>query len=184
MIVRGDEREGSGMATVITREASVRRAVPLAPDWLDRVLSAGAVILLLAALAAIARGAADWGKVPTVIWLHLFTILIATALTPVMLLRRRGDRAHRRIGTVWVAAMLATAVTSLCIHVSGPGHFSFIHVLSAWTLIQVPVIWWSARTHGVARHRGSVRGMVIGALLIAGFFTFPSHRLLGTWLFG
>jgi len=29
-----------------------------------------------------------------------------------------------------------------------------------------------------------VRGLIIGALLIAGFFTFPFHRLLGHWLFG
>ena len=28
-----------------------------------------------------------------------------------------------------------------------------------------------------------VRGLVIGALLIAGFFTFPFNRLLGSWLF-
>lgn len=67
---------------------------------------------------------------------------------------------------------------------SGPGRFSVIHILSLWTLVQVPVIWWSARTHDVARHKGSVRGMVIGALLTAGFFTFPFGRLLGRWLFG
>ena len=35
----------------------------------------------------------------------------------------------------------------------------------------------------LARHRRSVHGMVIGALLIAGFFTFPFNRLLGAWLF-
>jgi hypothetical protein len=25
---------------------------------------------------------------------------------------------------------------------------------------------------------------VVGALLTAGFFTFPFHRMLGSWLFG
>jgi uncharacterized membrane protein len=29
-----------------------------------------------------------------------------------------------------------------------------------------------------------VRGMVTGALLVAGFFTFPFGRMLGAWLFG
>jgi uncharacterized membrane protein len=33
------------------------------------------------------------------------------------------------------------------------------------------------------RHRRGVRAMVTGALLIAGFFTFPFDRLLGHWLF-
>ena len=53
-----------------------------------------------------------------------------------------------------------------------------------WTLLQVPVIVLAARRHDVARHRSAVRGMVLGALLIAGFFTFPFNRLLGQWLFG
>ena len=154
------------------------------PERIDRLLSAGAVILFVAAVAAILRGHDQWRMVPALIWLHLATILVATALTPVMLLRVRGDRRHRTIGKLWIVAMLATAISSLFIHVSGPGRFSVIHLLSFWTLVQVPLIWWTARHHDVARHRRAVHGMVIGALLVAGFFTFPFHRLLGTWLFG
>jgi uncharacterized membrane protein len=30
----------------------------------------------------------------------------------------------------------------------------------------------------------AARGMVLGALLVAGFFTFPFGRLMGRWLFG
>ncbi len=121
--------------------------------------------------------------VPGLVWTHLLTILIATALTPVMLLRARGDRRHRMIGKLWIGAMTATAVISLFIHSSGSSQFSIIHLLSLLTLVQVPLIWWTARHHNIARHRRAVYGMVIGALLVAGFFTFPFHRLLGTWLF-
>ncbi|MGJ3627310.1 DUF2306 domain-containing protein [Sphingomonas sp. MMS24-JH45] len=137
------------------------------------MLSIGAVVLFAAAVAAIVRGHAQWQMVPTLIWVHLATILVATALTPVMLLRRRGDRRHRAIGKVWIAAMLATAITSLFIHVSGPGRFSIIHLLSFWTLVQVPLIWWTAHHHNVARHRRAVHGMVIGAFIVAGFFAPP-----------
>lgn len=161
-----------------TSSASVR------PGRIDRLLSIGAVVLFAAAVAAIVRGHDQWRMVPPLIWLHLATILVATALTPVMLLCVRGDRRHRRIGKLWIAAMLVTAISSLFIHVSGPGRFSVIHLLSVWTLGQVPLIWWTARQHNVARHRRAVHGMVIGALLVAGFFTFPFHRLLGTWLLG
>lgn len=164
--------------------AAPGRAPDVRPGGIDRVLSIGAVVLFAAAVAAIVRGHAQWRLVPPLIWIHLATILVATALTPVMLLRVRGDRRHRTIGKVWIAAMLATAITSLFIHVSGPGRFSVIHLLSLWTLVQVPLIWWTARHHNVVRHRRAVHGMVIGALLVAGFFTFPFHRLLGTWLFG
>jgi uncharacterized membrane protein len=161
-----------------------RSGAGIRPARIDRLLSFGAAILFAAAVAAIVRGHGQWRMVPPLIWLHLLTILFATALTPVMLLRMRGDRRHRAIGKVWMAAMLATAITSLFIHASGPGRFSIIHLLSVWTLFQVPLIWWTARRHDVARHRRAVHGMVIGALLVAGFFTFPFHRLLGTWLFG
>ena len=174
------------MATVVDGSAaglSVRRTT-VAPARVERVLAAGAAVLLAAVLVALARGHAEWGRVPAVVWVHLLTIIVALALTPVMLLRPRGDRWHRRLGTVWVAAMIATAAVSFAVHESGPGRFSPIHLLSAWTLVQVPAIWWTARTHRVTLHRRLVRGMVIGALLIAGFFTFPFGRLLGHWLFG
>ena len=150
----------------------------------DRVLAVGAVAMLVAMTAAIVRGRADWGSIPILVWPHLATIATALALTPVMLLRRRGDRLHRRLGWIWAAAMFLTAFDSLFIRMINRGGFSIIHILSVWTLLQVPVIVLAARRHDVARHRSAVRGMVLGALLIAGFFTFPFNRLLGQWLFG
>ena len=172
------------MATAMKAAARDRRAGPWAADRYERVLAVAAVVLLLAAATAVLRGRAQWPGVPMPVWLHLATILVALALTPVMLLRPRGDAAHRAIGRIWVAAMLLTAAISLGIHLIRPGGFSIIHVLSAWVLLQVPLLWWSARRHQVARHRRAVRGLVTGALLVAGFFTFPFDRLLGHWLFG
>lgn len=168
------------MATIA---GPTRRTQPLAPDTFERVLAAGATALLITVLVALFRGRAQWGIVPANIWLHIGTILVALALTPVMLLRPRGDPFHRQLGWVWAAAMMATALISFDLRYTNPGGFSFIHILSAWTVIQVPIIVWSARTHNVKRHRRGVRAMVLGALLIAGFFTFPFNRLLGHWLF-
>jgi uncharacterized membrane protein len=156
----------------------------LAPDGYEKLLSAAALVLLACVVAAILRGRAQWAAVPVLIWPHLLTIMVAVALTPVMLLRPRGTRAHRRLGWVWVVAMFSTALFSLFVRNVNHGGFSIIHILSVWTLIQVPIIVWSARTHNVKRHRYGVRAMVTGALLIAGFFTFPFDRLLGQWLFG
>lgn len=110
--------------------------------------------------------------------------MIALALTPVILLRRRGDPAHRLLGHVWAGSMVLTAFLSLFVRLSNHGGFSLIHILSVYTLIQVPLLVWFARQHNIRRHRRAVRAMVTGALLIAGFFTFPFGRLLGHWLFG
>ncbi|MDL2352960.1 MAG: hypothetical protein QFC78_08945 [Pseudomonadota bacterium] len=164
--------------------AAPARRHPLAPDLLDKALAAGAGVLLAVVLAALVRGRADWAEVPGVVWAHLATIITALALTPVMLLRPRGDRMHRMLGWVWAAAMFLTAFDSLFVRVIHPGKFSVIHLLSLWTMLQVPLIVLRARQHDWQRHRRAVRGMVIGALLIAGFFTFPFGRMLGQWLLG
>jgi uncharacterized membrane protein len=161
-----------------------RIKLSLAPDWLDRLLAAGAVVLLFMMLAALARGYADWGRVPRFVWPHIATIGTALALTPVMMLRRRGDRLHRRLGWLWAIAMILTALFSFGIRGINGGGFSYIHLFSVLTLVQVPAIVWTARTHRHKQHRRTVRAMVAFALLTAGFFTFPFDRLLGHWLFG
>jgi uncharacterized membrane protein len=162
----------------------VKPARPLDADLFEKFLAGGAAIIFLAAVTAIARGYGTWDQIPPVIWGHLVTILVATGLTPVMLLRRRGDARHRAIGWIWVGAMTATAVTSLFIGGFSGGGWSVIHILSVFTLVQLPMIVLSARAHRHDRHRSAVRGLVFGALLIAGSFTFPFGRLLGNWLFG
>jgi uncharacterized membrane protein len=171
---------------------TVERTVPFSERLLpNRLLAFASALLAVAAVVAISRGRAHWGEAPPLVWLHLLSIVWATALTPVMLLRRKGDGRHRRLGYVWVAAMLLTALTSLCFSTRVPdgwgvftGDFSFIHLLSAFVLFQVPRIVTAARRHDRLAHERGVRGIVVGALLVAGFFTFPFGRMLGSWLAG
>lgn len=166
------------------RAGAAKSCHPWAPDRYEKVLAWASLVLLSAVTAALVKGSHQWHLVPAIIWLHIATIIVALVLTPVMLLRRRGDKLHRMLGWVWCLALGGTALITFWVRTINPGGFSWIHILSAWTLLQVPLIIWSARTHNVKRHRGSVRGMVTGALLIAGFFTFPFGRLMGNWLFG
>jgi len=170
------------MATT-TIAAPPRAKINLAATLYDRLLAGAALILLAAVLVALFKGRDEWARVPAFVWLHLATIVIAVALTPLMMLRRRGDRLHRRLGWVWVTAMFLTAAFSFGIRGINQGSLSLIHILSAWTLIQVPLIVLAARRHDHAKHRAAVRGMVTGALIIAGIFTFPFDRLMGHWLF-
>lgn len=170
------------MATVVGKSGVGMN--PIIVSWSDKLLAAAAAALLIAVTTAIVRGQAEWDQLPGNVWAHIGTIYIALALTPLMLLRRRGDRLHSTLGYIWVTAMALTAATSMTMQLINPGGYSWIHILSVWTLIQVPLIVIRARQHDIARHRSAVRGMVIGALLIAGFFTFPFNRLMGQWLFG
>ena len=156
----------------------------IAPNGYDKFLSGAASLLLVAVLVALAKGHAAWPQVPAIIWAHLVTVLISLVLTPWMLLQPRGTPTHRLLGKIWVLAMVATAALSLLVKTINPGHFSIIHILSIFVLVMAPRVWLTARAHQVARHRATVRGLVTGALLIAGFFTLPPFRLLGGWLFG
>ncbi len=156
----------------------------MAPDRVERAAGLGALVLLAFVLAAMARGMPHWVQVPATIWVHLAAMIVVLALTPLLLWRRRGTRAHRRLGWVWVIAMLVSAADSALVKTVNPGHFSPIHLLSVLVLVSVPYAVFNARRHRVAAHRRTMRALTIGALLIAGFFTFPFGRLLGRWLFG
>jgi uncharacterized membrane protein len=156
----------------------------LAPAPIDYALAAGALVILAAVVAAVALGRTEWATIPWTVWAHLATILGALVLTPVMLLRRRGDWWHRLLGRLWIFFMLTTAVLTFGIRGINHGGLSPIHLLSAFVIVQAPLAGWYARKHNIRRHRIVIRGITGGALLIAGFFAFPFGRLLGHWLFG
>jgi uncharacterized membrane protein len=175
-------------AEAITIGATARVAPdardPLAPELVDKFLAAAAIVLLAAVLAAVARGYGEWGQVPAIVWAHVATIIVAVGLTPIMLLRPRGDRLHRTLGWTWAVALFLAAALSFGVTALHPGHWSYIHLLSLFTMFQVPFIVVAARRHNWKRHRAAVRGMVTGGLVVAGFFTFSFGRLLGHWLLG
>ena len=162
----------------------MNQAKSIRPDRTERVLGALALVMLVAMLAAIARGQPHWHEIPALVWFHLLTIGIALAITPLQMWLARGTMQHRVLGWAWSAAMFATAVISFGIRLTNDGRLSAIHVLSAVTVIGVPMLVLGARRRDLVRHRRSARGLVIGAILIAGFFTFPFGRLMGRWLFG
>jgi uncharacterized membrane protein len=133
---------------------------------------------------AVIRGRDEIGGLPIFLQGHIATIWVALVLTPVMMLRRRGDRLHRRLGWIWAASLILTAALSFGVRGINNGSLWFIHLLSALTLVGVPRLVLQARRHDHEGHRSSVRQIVSGALLIAGFFTFPGGRLMGEWLLG
>lgn len=153
------------------------------PDWYEKLLAGVAAALWVIVVVALIKGQGEWARVPRGVWLHLGTIMVALTLTPYILLRPRGTPVHRLLGKVWVTAMTLTAAISLFVRYSNPGHFSFIHILSVFVLIMAPRVWLTARAHNLAGHRGTVRGLVTGALIVAGYFTLLQTRLLGMWLF-
>ena len=91
------------------------------------------------------RGRAAWAEIGPLIWLHLATVMTPLAITPVQLLRRRGDGTHRALGWIWAVSLFGTALISFGIRDVNDGSLSFIHILSVVTIVAVPLLVLAAR---------------------------------------
>jgi uncharacterized membrane protein len=111
--------------------------------------------------------------------LHVITALLALALGTIQLVRRKGTPAHRALGYVWVALMLAVAISSFWITgLAGRGQFSAIHGLSVFTLAMLALSIWAIRSGRVRTHRFGMIGVYAGGLIGAGAGAFAPGRLL------
>lgn len=109
--------------------------------------------------------------------IHLYSALAAFVLGGLILSRRvKGDGLHRTLGWTWVGLMLSVAASSLWI----PGflRFSWIHALTALTFVGLWQGVGHARARRVAAHRGSMKGLYVGGLLVAGALAFMPGRAL------
>ena len=64
------------------------------------------------------------------------------------------------------------------------GPWSPIHLLAICTLVMLPIGVWHARRHAIRHHRGTMMGIFIGGLLLAGAFTFLPGRIMHAVAFG
>lgn len=124
-------------------------------------------------------GAYSWTPV---IVIHTLAALTAVLLGAWLLSARKGHRAHRIAGWVWVLCMATVAGISFAIR--GPGGFSWIHGLSVFTLATLITGVLAARTHRVQAHRMNMISLYVGALVITGLFTLLPGRLLGQAVWG
>jgi len=119
------------------------------------------------------------------IQLHAFAAMTAFALGVVQLAAPKGTLPHRTLGWIWVVLMLGVSVSAFFIHqLRLWGAWSPIHLLAIFTLTMLPVAVWAAHRHQVNRHRRAMIGIFVGALVIAGLFTFVPGRIMHAVVFG
>jgi len=123
-------------------------------------------------------------EVPIAVQIHLVSAIISLLLGFYMLLAPKGTQVHRRLGWVWVLAMLGAAVSAAFIHqLRIIWIFSPIHIF-------VPITFWGlyegvrhARAGRIAAHRASMRSLYWGALCIPFAFALTPDRVLAV-IFG
>jgi uncharacterized membrane protein len=110
---------------------------------------------------------------------HAFAAMAAFGLGIVQLAAPKGTLPHRTIGWIWVALMVVVSVSAFFIHqIRLWGPWSPIHLLAIFTLIVLPIAVWRAHNHAVRMHRNAMVTLFIGALVIAGAFTFLPGRIM------
>ena len=96
----------------------------------------------------------------------------------------KGRGLHKILGWSWVAAMAATAISSLFLTGLNGDFYSLIHLLSGWMLIALPMGVAAIRRGNVMAHRRAMTGMFVGGLLIAGSLSFLPGRFMFAFLLG
>jgi uncharacterized membrane protein len=116
--------------------------------------------------------------------LHAFAAMAAFGLGLVQLAAPKGTLPHRTVGWIWVMLMLAVSISAFFIHqIRMWGQWSPIHLLAILTLATLPLAVWHARRHAVERHRRAMIAIFVGALMVAGLFTFLPGRIMHAVLF-
>ena len=119
------------------------------------------------------------------VFFHLVTAFAALLLGGVLLARRKGNSSHRALGWAWVALMGSTAVASGFIrdyHLPNLAGVTPIHAFTLLVAVKLPRGIWLIRRGDVIGHRKTMRGLYIGACVLAGVFTLLPGRFLGQLL--
>jgi uncharacterized membrane protein len=142
---------------------------------------------IMRAFAGITPHAPDWplwARLPIMVQVHIIAALTALGVGTVILFRKKGTGFHKTLGWTWVIAMGTTAVSSLFITGLNGNFYSFIHLLSGWTIIGLPMAIWAIRNRKVETHKRAMTGMFVGGLLIAGGLTFLPGRFMFEFFLG
>ncbi|HTV67628.1 MAG TPA: DUF2306 domain-containing protein, partial [Rhizobiaceae bacterium] len=119
------------------------------------------------------------------IQLHAWSAFLAFVLGGIVLFRRKGDRLHRLGGRIWVGLMLSVCISSFFIHtlrvwgIWSPGHL--VSIATLYFLAQGVSQAWLKR---IAEHRRAMQQTYLGALVVAGTFTFLPDRVMFEVFFG
>jgi uncharacterized membrane protein len=121
---------------------------------------------------------------PLKVQIHISAAILAFCLGLVLFAAPKGTLPHRTLGWIWVIFMTTVAASSLFMTGLNGNAYSWIHMLSGFVLISLPAGVIAARRHKVLVHQRAMTGMFLGAMVIAGAFTFFPGRLMWRVLMG
>ena len=127
------------------------------------------------------------------IQVHWATVTVAFFAGLLQVLLSKGTPRHRIVGRIYALMMVVTAIAAFFIRSPAPeavmGYLSlqgvsWIHLFVPLTLFTVPAGVVAARRGNIAAHKRHMIGSFLGAILIAGAFTFIPGRRMHLLFFG
>ena len=103
-------------------------------------------------------------QAPALIRLHIAAAVMAFLIGSVILIGVKGTTLHKSLGWAWMAAMMTTAVSSLWIKTINPDHWSYIHFLSGWVIIAIPMGLVAIKRRNVRMHARMMTSLFVGGL--------------------
>lgn len=120
-----------------------------------------------------------------VIQIHAVSAILALGLGPIIFFAKKGNAFHKLLGRVWAFAMAGTIASSYFIFgIRLWGPFSPIHLLSLYTTYALIAGIHYARIGQIKKHKGTMQGLYLGGLVVAGTFTFEPGRMMNLVVFG
>ena len=95
----------------------------------------------------------------------------------VNLVSKKGTKRHKSIGTLWLIMMLFVTVPSFWIREINDGDFSWIHLLTIWTLISMVIMIVSIKKGYIKTHVYFVTGIIAGLIISSGFAMLPGRYI-------
>ncbi|PQJ82745.1 DUF2306 domain-containing protein [Polaribacter glomeratus] len=119
---------------------------------------------------------------------HLATVVPCFFMGAYLLSVKKGTPFHKLLGKIYMSLMMITAIITLFMPADvGPqffNHFGYIHLFSFLTLYSVPTAIIAVKKGQVKKHKLKMILLYVGAIIIAGGFTFTPGRYLHSVFFG
>ena len=113
------------------------------------------------------------------IWIHFVAAGLAIMLGLINLVSEKGTQQHRLIGWSWLILMSFVTVPSFWIREINDGDFSWIHLLTIWTIISMGAAIISIKKGYIKTHASFMSGTMLGAI-IAGIFAIMPGRFINS----
>lgn len=117
-------------------------------------------------------------RIPPVLQAHIAGAILSLLIGTVLLLGVKVRTFHRVLGYGWVVTMAVTVVSSFFLVGLNGNSYSFIHLLSGWSVIVLPMALAAAWRRDIRKHSKEMTGLFVGGMVIAGLFSFLPGRFM------